>query len=229
MKALFLVALMLGAGPISAMAMPAVGDMIGSNHDGIKKTAEEMHELAANLDFVLAFIHLGGVALESHLLRRNKVNPMLLGRVETGCRDTEMNKRRPVVIAPIVIVQSVATVFLVGDAFADLMDDPSAPLACSRAFVALVLILGVIIAVWQLRITLSRLRAQERALADVIEAQFGAWGFTPVERDVGALALKELDVAEIAGIRGAAQGTVRAQLTRIHAKAGVSGRAQFAA
>ena len=28
---------------------------------------------------------------------------------------------------------------------------------------------------------------------------------------------------------GAAQGTVRAQLTRIYAKAGVSGRAQFAA
>jgi hypothetical protein len=36
-------------------------------------------------------------------------------------------------------------------------------------------------------------------------------------------------VAEIAELRGAAQGTVRAQLTRIYAKAGVSGRAQFAA
>jgi hypothetical protein len=30
-------------------------------------------------------------------------------------------------------------------------------------------------------------------------------------------------------MRGAAQGTVRAQLTKIYAKAGVSGRAQFAA
>jgi DNA-binding NarL/FixJ family response regulator len=36
-------------------------------------------------------------------------------------------------------------------------------------------------------------------------------------------------VAEIAGMRGAAQGTVRAQLTKIYSKAGVSGRAQFAA
>jgi DNA-binding CsgD family transcriptional regulator len=43
------------------------------------------------------------------------------------------------------------------------------------------------------------------------------------------LALKGLDVAEIAEMRGAAAGTVRAQLTRIYAKAGVSGRAQFAA
>ncbi|MEE2868759.1 MAG: helix-turn-helix transcriptional regulator, partial [Pseudomonadota bacterium] len=32
-----------------------------------------------------------------------------------------------------------------------------------------------------------------------------------------------------AQLRGAAQGTVRAQLTRIYAKAGVSGRHQFAA
>ena len=43
------------------------------------------------------------------------------------------------------------------------------------------------------------------------------------------LALKGLDVAEISDLRGAAAGTVRAQLARIYAKAGVSGRAQFAA
>lgn len=147
-----------------------------------------------------------------------------------------MNRRRPVVIAGVVLLQSVATVFFVGDAFADLMEDPSAPHSLLEAFVALALILGVIFAGWQLRIALDRLRAQERALdaargalADVIEAQFGAWGFTPAERDVGGLALKGLDVADIARIRGAAQGTVRAQLTRIYAKAGVSGRAQFAA
>jgi DNA-binding CsgD family transcriptional regulator len=63
----------------------------------------------------------------------------------------------------------------------------------------------------------------------VIDRQFTAWALTPAERDVAFLALKGLDVAEIAGLRGAAQGTVRAQLTKIYAKAGVSGRAQFAA
>jgi len=46
---------------------------------------------------------------------------------------------------------------------------------------------------------------------------------------IGLMAIKGLDLAEIAAVRGAAQGTVRAQLTRIYAKAGVSGRAQFAA
>lgn len=37
------------------------------------------------------------------------------------------------------------------------------------------------------------------------------------------------DVTEIARLRDVADGTVRAQLTCIYAKAGVSGRAQFAA
>jgi len=87
-----------------------------------------------------------------------------------------------------------------------------------------------------LRRTLHRLRVQEQALAsasgalaDVVMAEFTAWGLTGAERDVGFLALKGLEVAEIAALRGAAPGTVRAQLTRIYAKAGVTGRAQFAA
>ncbi len=147
-----------------------------------------------------------------------------------------MTKSRPVVIAVIVLLQAVATVFFVGDAITDLMNDPSAPHSLLEAFVALALILGVVFAGWQLRVTLDRLRSQERALdtargalADVITAQFDVWGFTPAERDVAGFALKGLDVAEIAELRGAAQGTVRAQLTRIYAKAGVTGRAQFAA
>jgi len=41
------------------------------------------------------------------------------------------------------------------------------------------------------------------------------------------LTLKGFDVAEIAKIRGAAAGTVRAQLTRVYAKASVSSRPQF--
>jgi DNA-binding CsgD family transcriptional regulator len=102
--------------------------------------------------------------------------------------------------------------------------------------VALALALGVAFGVMVLRQTLEDMRAQDvalatarGALADVIAAQFTDWGLTPAERDVGFLALKGLDVAEIAELRGRAAGTVRAQLTRIYAKAGVSGRAQFAA
>lgn len=154
----------------------------------------------------------------------------------TGRLRSALGRRQPAALAAFVVVQAVAAVFFVGDALSDLMAGPAAPHTLFEALVALALILGVIFGAWQLRLTLERLRAQERALdaargslAQVIEDQFGAWGLTPAERDVGLLALKGLDVAEIAGIRGAAPGTVRAQLTRIYAKAGVSGRAQFAA
>ena len=63
----------------------------------------------------------------------------------------------------------------------------------------------------------------------MIRETFAGWGLTGTEVDVGLLALKGLNAAEIAAMRGSAQGTVRAQLTKIYAKAGVSNRAQFAA
>jgi DNA-binding CsgD family transcriptional regulator len=97
-------------------------------------------------------------------------------------------------------------------------------------------VLGILFGAFALRRTIDLLRSQEAALdvargalSDVINRQFQTWALTPAERDVAFLALKGLDVAEIAELRGAAQGTVRAQLTRIYSKAGVSGRAQFAA
>ncbi len=48
-------------------------------HEGVKEIAEEVHEIAANLVFFLAALHIAGVGLESRLLGRNLVKPMLTG------------------------------------------------------------------------------------------------------------------------------------------------------
>ncbi len=143
---------------------------------------------------------------------------------------------KPVALAVFLLIQSVAAVFFVGDATSDLMADAPGPHSGFELLVAVALMLGVVFGAYALRQTLLRMRVQDTALAaasgalaEVIGAQFTQWGLTPAERDVGLFALKGLDVAEIAELRGAAQGTVRAQLTHIYAKAGVSGRAQFAA
>ena len=145
-------------------------------------------------------------------------------------------RRLSTLLALFFVVQSVAAVFFVGDAVTDLITDPAAPHTVFEALVALALILGVVFGGWQLRLTLDRMRAQERALdtargalAEVVDRQFTDWGLTPSERDVALFALKGLDVAEIAELRGAAQGTVRAQLSNIYAKSGTTNRAQFAA
>ncbi len=139
-------------------------------------------------------------------------------------------------LSAFLLVQTVAAVFFVGDVIGDLREDPTSIHFLFEATVTVALVLGVLFGAFTLRRTIEFLRSQEAALdvargalSDVIARQFLDWALTPAERDVAFLALKGLDVAEIAELRGAAQGTVRAQLTRIYAKAGVSGRAQFAA
>lgn len=145
-------------------------------------------------------------------------------------------RRRSFALALFLLVQTLAAVFFVGDATADIVEGNVGPHIYFESLVALALAMGVGLGALALRQTLEEMKAQDVALAsargalgDVIAAQFTAWGLTPAERDVAFLALKGLDVAEIAELRGRAAGTVRAQLTRIYAKAGVSGRAQFAA
>ena len=145
-------------------------------------------------------------------------------------------RRQTAALSVFLLIQTLGTVFFVGDVIGDLKADPISGHFIFEAIVTAALVLGILFGAFALRRTIELLRAQDQALAvargalsDVIERQFRAWALTPAERDVGLLALKGLDVAEIAEMRGAAQGTVRAQLTRIYSKAGVSGRAQFAA
>jgi DNA-binding CsgD family transcriptional regulator len=145
-------------------------------------------------------------------------------------------RRQTAALSVFLLVQTMGTVFYVGDVIGDLRADPISGHFIFEALVTAALVLGILFGAFALRRTIELLRAQDQALqvargalSDVIDQQFQSWALTPAERDVGFLALKGLDVAEIAELRGAAQGTVRAQLTRIYSKAGVSGRAQFAA
>ena len=153
-----------------------------------------------------------------------------------GYGDSSVRRRRTVALSVFLLLQVVAVVFFVGDVIADLRASPGSTHFIFEAIVTAALAVGVFLGARALNETLAVMRAQETALAaasgalaEVIAEQFTDWGLTPAERDVGMLALKGLDVAEIATLRTAAPGTVRAQLTRIYAKAEVSGRAQFAA
>ena len=145
-------------------------------------------------------------------------------------------RRQTAALSVFLLIQTLGTVFFVGDVIGDLKADPISGHFIFEAVVTAALVLGIIFGTFALRRTIELLRAQDQALqvargalSDVIDRQFQAWSLTPAERDVAFLALKGLGVAEDAELRGAAQGTVRAQLTRIYSKAEVSGRAQFAA
>ena len=50
---------------------------------------------------------------------------------------------------------------------------------------------------------------------------------TPAERDVAGFTIKGYSIAEIAQLRGSAEGTVKTHLNAIYRKAGVTGRGQL--
>jgi cytochrome b len=51
----------------------------GEDDSSLRHTAEEVHEMAANLLLLLAVLHVAGVFVEGRALRRNLVAPMLMG------------------------------------------------------------------------------------------------------------------------------------------------------
>lgn len=56
------------------------GDWATLPPGGGSSDLKAVHESLANLMLVLAVIHVAGVAVESRLLRRNLVRPMITGR-----------------------------------------------------------------------------------------------------------------------------------------------------
>ncbi|MDB5660075.1 MAG: LuxR family transcriptional regulator [Cypionkella sp.] len=143
---------------------------------------------------------------------------------------------RPAVLALVVLLQTSAAVFFVANVVNEGSEDGLGPQLWMQALVTLALIVGVVLGTLELRRALNHQQAQDATIAkasgemhQVIQAQFEAWHLSTAERDVAYLALKGSDVAEIASARNAAPGTVRAQLSAIYSKAGISGRAQFAA
>lgn len=140
--------------------------------------------------------------------------------------------RQPMLVAAVVVVQAVAATFFVADALGDVTEDGLTLHVMIEAFIAIALATGVVLGAWHLRLLLAEADRSEKALAvargalaDHVSAQFGDWGLTAAEADVALFALKGCDVTEIAEMRGAAQGTVRAQLSQVYAKAGVTSQA----
>ena len=65
-------------------------------------------------------------------------------------------------------------------------------------------------------------RVAQGALAEVISQRFAEWKLSGAETDVAMFSLKGCTIGEIARMRGSAEGTVRAQLSQVYAKAGVT-------
>jgi len=133
------------------------------------------------------------------------------------------------------VVQAGCGLLMVVDMTSELADyrtDPASALIDVAILVALVFG-SVLIAgeVRRLQAANERMQASLRvasgAFVGLLEDTFVAWGLTPAEREVAYLSIKGFSVEEIAALRSARSGTVRAQCAAVYRKAGVSGRAQL--
>jgi len=140
--------------------------------------------------------------------------------------------RQTLLVAVVVVVQAIAAVFFVADALGDVAESGITVHIVIEGLIAVALLTGVFLGAWHMRLLLAEAQRREEALAVAqgalaqhIGARFADWGLTAAESDVALFALKGCDAAEIARLRGAAQGTVRAQLSQVYAKAGVTSQA----
>ena len=147
--------------------------------------------------------------------------------------------RNSSLILVILIVQAVCTLFFVSDIVASVFGLRSTPIAWQwREIIeigaALGLILGVVLGAIALRRSIAQRRAAEgkldraaTAFGDMLAGRFDEWRLTPAERDVALFLIKGMSISEIAGLRAASEGTVKAQSGAIYRKAGVGGASQL--
>jgi DNA-binding NarL/FixJ family response regulator len=142
---------------------------------------------------------------------------------------------KPAAILILIVIQALCAVFFVGDVISDARALGAAGLGnwhfSLEAAAALSLAAAIVFEVSYLLSLLRRKARLERsmsvasgALHELIEAYFVTWNLTPSEQDVAQFTIKGFSIAEIAKLRGSAQGTVKSHLNAIYRKAGVTGR-----
>lgn len=136
----------------------------------------------------------------------------------------------------IVALQSLAALFFIADVLNDAASSEGANHLLVEALAVVALLVAVLVGAFQIRSLVLAARQDELAVAltqgaaaDLITLRFAQWNLTKAEADVALFALKGCDVHQIAGLRGAAEGTVRAQLTKVYAKAGVNSQSALVA
>lgn len=135
----------------------------------------------------------------------------------------------------LMLVQGFCVAFFLGDLIIDFFEEPRAELLsphfAMEVLANLGLLAGVIFEGAYLVRLLRRQAHADRALSvasgalhEVMEGYFEDWRLTPAEADVASFTIKGCSIAEIAQMRGSAEGTVKTHLNSIYRKAGVSGR-----
>lgn len=151
---------------------------------------------------------------------------------------TFQNSTKPVSLLVLIVAQSLCAAFFLWDVVVDGFDMGIGAFVSSHFVIELLAVMALIAGViFETRYLFALLRRKAHleeqlglaagAFHDIVEARFDTWSLTPSERDVAFFALKGFGIAEIAELRGSAEGTVKAHLNGIYRKTGVAGRGAF--
>ncbi|WP_439484836.1 helix-turn-helix transcriptional regulator [Blastomonas fulva] len=144
---------------------------------------------------------------------------------------TRIRERKATGISILVALQALACAFFLADLASDVMTDGIGLHLAIEMIAAIALLAAVVLGAMRVRGLITAARRDEAAVAtaqgalgELIRLRFEEWQLTAAEADVALFALKGCDISEIARLRGAAAGTVRAQLAKVYSKAGVESR-----
>lgn len=149
-----------------------------------------------------------------------------------------MRLPQPLILLILILVQLACACFFAWDVVKDFVESGTPRMPGLHLWMEAVSVLALAIAIGietnMLRRLLRRqLHLQEvssqasKAMHDVVEERFREWRLTPSEHDVAMLVVKGFSIAEIAGIRGNAEGTVKAHLNAIYRKSETNSRAEM--
>jgi len=138
----------------------------------------------------------------------------------------------------LILFQGVCSAVFLGDVVTDLGPQPWSAIFAAKNIAEVAATLGLALGlVFEGFVLLRLLRRQAHlqqsltaagmALSDLMQQYFVTWGLTPTEMDVAAFTIKGCSIAEIATLRGSAEGTIKTHLNAIYRKSGVTGRAQL--
>ena len=149
-----------------------------------------------------------------------------------------VHRRQIAGLLALIVVQAACALLFLYDLLRDLIEARSLAGIHTQLVIEIVaslaLAIGIAIETRIMRAMYQRQRQSERSMRvargafhRVIEDYFDGWRLSPAERDVAGFLIKGCSIAEIAGFRNAAEGTVKTQLNAVYRKAGVAGRSQL--
>ncbi len=138
----------------------------------------------------------------------------------------------------LIVVQMGCLAFFLWDALQDFKELPLGEWLSVHLTLELLanmtLLAAILVEAHFLRRMLQRQSHADRALSvasgalhDVMMRYFEDWSLTPSEADVATFTIKGFSIAEVATMRGSAEGTVKTQLNAIYRKSGLAGRSQL--